>query len=81
MIKASRLNGKEFYLNSDLIEFMEETPDTVLSMTTGKKLAVAESAQEIRRRVIAFRKDVFLGLPSSMAAQIEDIENAEIETG
>ncbi|GHU95541.1 hypothetical protein FACS1894208_08530 [Clostridia bacterium] len=81
MIKASRLNGKEFYLNSDLIEFMEETPDTVLSMTTGKKLVVAESSDEIRRRVVAFRKEVFLGLPRSMAEQIEDIENAEIERG
>ncbi|GHV37454.1 hypothetical protein FACS18949_17760 [Clostridia bacterium] len=81
MIKASRLNGKEFYLNSDLIEFIEETPDTVLSMTTGKKLVVTESADEIRRRVIVFRQEVFLGLPKSMAEQIEDIENAEIERG
>lgn len=51
MIQVSRLNGEIFYVNSDLIEFIEETPDTVLSMTTGRKVIVRERAQEICQRI------------------------------
>ena len=56
MIKVTRLNQSELFLNSDLIEFVEETPDTVISLTTGKKLVVEESAQEIIDRIIEFRR-------------------------
>lgn len=64
MIKVSRLNGKEFYLNSDLIEFIEETPDTVLTLTTGKKLVVEESAQVIIDRILEFRRKSLGSLPT-----------------
>lgn len=37
MIKLTKLNGKPFILNSDLIEFIEQTPDTIISTTTGKR--------------------------------------------
>ena len=47
MIKVKRLNGKEFVINSDLIEFIEKTPDTVISLTTGKKVVVQESVDEV----------------------------------
>lgn len=40
MIDVTRMNGKQFTLNSDLIETIEETPDTVLTLTTGKKIIV-----------------------------------------
>ncbi|WP_352404561.1 MULTISPECIES: flagellar FlbD family protein [Sporanaerobacter] len=55
MIKVKRLNGKEFVVNSDLIEFVEETPDTVISLTTGKKVVVQESVDEIIEKVIEFK--------------------------
>jgi flagellar protein FlbD len=58
MIKVTRLNKKEFYINVDLIEFVEETPDTVISLTTGKKIVVAETAQTIIDRIIEFRKKI-----------------------
>ncbi len=64
MIKVSRLNEKEFYVNPHLIEFIEETPDTVVTLTTGKKIVVAESAQEIVRRVINYRLALFTKLPT-----------------
>ena len=38
MIKVTRFQGKEFFLNSDLIEYIESNPDTVITLTTGKKL-------------------------------------------
>jgi flagellar protein FlbD len=50
-------------LNCDLIEHMETTPDTVITLTTGQKLMVLESAEEIIRRVVEFRRAIFSGLP------------------
>jgi len=59
MIYLTRLNGEKIILNSDLIEFVEETPDTVISLTNGKKLVVKESAEDIRRKVISFKREIF----------------------
>lgn len=55
MIKVKRLNEKEFVVNSDLIEFIEETPDTVITLTTGRKVVVKESIDEIIKKVIDFK--------------------------
>ena len=55
MIKVQRLNGKEFVVNSDLILFVEETPDTVITLTTGQKVVVKESVDEIIEKVINFK--------------------------
>ena len=51
--------GTTVLINSDLIELVEETPDTVLTLTTGKKIIVKESRQEIKNLVILYRKDIF----------------------
>lgn len=59
MIEVTRLNGKGLTINSDLIEMIEETPDTVITLTTGKKIIVKESRQEIKNLVILYRKDIF----------------------
>ena len=56
MIYVTRLNHTPVVLNCDLIEHMETTPDTVISLTTGQKLMVLESAEEIIDRVIQFRR-------------------------
>lgn len=62
MIKVTRLNDSEFLLNPDLIEFIEETPDTVVSLSTGKKVVVVESAEELVNRIVAYRKKIFDGV-------------------
>ena len=54
MIRLTRLNHVPLVLNSDLIEHVEVTPDTVITLTTGQKLMVLESAEEVTDRVIAF---------------------------
>lgn len=59
MIEVTRLNGTKILINPDLIELVEETPDTVISFTTGRKLIVKESRQEIKNLVKLYRKDVF----------------------
>ena len=58
MIRLTRLNHVPLLLNSDLIEQVEVTPDTVITMTTGEKLMVLESADEIVDRVVRFRKTI-----------------------
>ena len=55
MIKVRRLNGKEFVVNSDLILYVEETPDTIITLTTGQKVVVIDSVDEIIDKVIAFK--------------------------
>ena len=59
MIKVTRLNGKDYYINPDLIEFIESTPDTVMTMTTGKKVVVAEDIEEIVCRIIEFKRKIY----------------------
>ncbi len=63
MIKVTKLNQSVLYVNADLIEFIEETPDTVLTLTTGVRLVVEERAQEIIERVVAYRRRYTLEAP------------------
>jgi flagellar protein FlbD len=58
MIHVTRINHVALVLNSDLIEYVETTPDTLISLTTGHKVVVLESVDEVVRRVIAFRQEV-----------------------
>ena len=59
MIEVTRLNGGVLTVNHYLIETVEETPDTVITLTTGKKLIVKESRPEIHERVKSYEKEVF----------------------
>lgn len=63
MILLTGLNGKEFYLNCDLIEKIEVTPDTVITTTTNKKFVVKESPEIIIKKIISFRKNYMFGMP------------------
>lgn len=63
MIQVTRLGGKPLYLNSDLIESLEAVPDTTLRLTTGNRLIVEEAPEEVVRRIIAFRRDIFYKYP------------------
>lgn len=55
MIKLTRINGQEILVNADLIEIIEHHTDTVISLTTGNKVLVKESLDEIARKVKEFR--------------------------
>ena len=56
MIRLTRINHVPLVLNPDLIEHVEITPDTVIAMTTGQKFMVVESAEEVIKKVIEFRR-------------------------
>src|SRR5436305_14452578 len=60
MIRLIRLNRALMVLNSDLIEHIDVTPDTVITLTTGQILRVRESADQVLERIVAFRRRVFL---------------------
>lgn len=56
MISLTRLNGEKLFINMDLIEIMEQTPDTVVTLTTGKKFVVKESIAQINSEIVKFKK-------------------------
>lgn len=58
MIRLTRLNRALMVLNADLIEHIEVTPDTVITLTTGQILRVRESAEEVVRRIVQFRRRI-----------------------
>ena len=59
MVERTRINGTKILVNPDLMELVEETPDTVVAFTTGRKIIVKESRQEIKNLVKSYRKDIF----------------------
>lgn len=78
MIRVTRMNGEPVVVNADLIEFVEMTPDTLLSLLTGKKVPVRESADEIIERVVSYRRSIDVGSTPALqqAAQAKRAEKA-----
>lgn len=58
VIRLTRMNHDAIVVNSDLVEHVESTPDTILSLTTGQKIRVLESTDEVVERVIEFRRRI-----------------------
>jgi flagellar protein FlbD len=59
MIEVTRLNDKKLIINAELIEKVEETPDTIITLTNGSKIIVKESGQEVKNLVILYKKAIF----------------------
>lgn len=62
MIQLTRFNHASLVVNCDLIEQIETTPDTIVTMTTGQKIKVLESADEVVRRVVEYRRRLLPGM-------------------
>ena len=60
MIEVTKINGQKVLINPALIEVIEETPDTVISFSTGRKIIVKESRQELKNLVKSYRKENFV---------------------
>ncbi|MCI8409240.1 MAG: flagellar FlbD family protein [Lachnospiraceae bacterium] len=58
MIRLTKLNDTQFVLNAELIKTVEETPDTVITITTGNKYIVKENADEVVDKVIQYKKEI-----------------------
>ena len=64
MIKLTKFKSQdhEFAVNAELIESIEETPDTVITLTTGKKMIVEEGLNEVMRKIIEYRREINRGI-------------------
>ena len=69
MIAVTRLDGSAVVVNADLIERIEQTPDTLLALTTGATMRVRESAPEIVERVVTFRRQLAGHVPAVEAGE------------
>jgi len=58
MINVTRLNGKAFLINAELIREIESTPDTIITLTTGEKVLVTESVEEVVSAVIEYKQQI-----------------------
>jgi flagellar protein FlbD len=61
MIHLTKLNGTDCVLNADLIESLESTPDTMVTLTTGHKFNVLERPEEVVSRVVEYRRNILKG--------------------
>ncbi|NLX63696.1 MAG: flagellar FlbD family protein [Clostridiaceae bacterium] len=59
MIQVTRINNTQFFINAEWIETVESTPDTVITLTNGKKFVVTEKVNEVVDRVIEYKQKVF----------------------
>jgi len=62
MISLTRLNNSSLTVNSDLIKFVEQSPDTVITLVNGEKNLVRESVEEVLQRIVEFRRSVPQGV-------------------
>jgi flagellar protein FlbD len=62
LIEVTRLNNIKVIINAELIEKVEEAPDTVITLTSGNKIIVKESRQEVKNLVILYKKEIFAGI-------------------
>jgi len=60
VVEVTRLNGSKYYLNPNIIEVIEKTPDTVIKLINDKKLIVIESPTEIIDRIVKYNRKIFL---------------------
>ena len=72
MIRLTRINQSPFFLNADLIEFVETTPDTVVTTTNGQKVMVLEGAEEVVRRVEDYHRRIHPLLAGTAGSEAGD---------
>ena len=79
MIHLTRLNRTPLFLNSDLIEHLQSTPDTVITLTSGHNFMVLESPQEIISRIVQYRRRIQSDLPTVRSlAPVNEAANGDV---
>ena len=68
MIQLTRLNNTRLAVNSDLIKYVEEAPDTVITLVSGEKLVVRETTEQVIERVRQFRRSIVTAFEQASAA-------------
>jgi flagellar protein FlbD len=67
VIQLTRLNGQPIMVNADLIESVEPTPDTVITLVSGNKLIVRDSMDDIQQRIVEFKRKIYAPPPPQSA--------------
>src|SRR6202051_3880584 len=81
MIQLTRLNNHPLVVNSDLIKFVEQAPDTVITLLSGEKIVVRESAPDVLELVVQFRRSVLQGVTlwSDDGSALPPVANSDAE--
>jgi flagellar protein FlbD len=74
MIQLTRINHMPLVLNSDLIEHIESSPDTIISLTNGQKLVVLETVDDVVQKVVQFRRAIYAGISVASIPRTEAVE-------
>jgi len=69
MIKVTRFNGKPLYINAELIQYVEGTPDTVITLVNETRMLVSESPEMVIDQIISYRRKVLKGITSSESGE------------
>jgi len=79
MIPLTRLNNKPLLVNSDLIKFVEQSPDTLVTLINGEKIVVLEKPHEVVARIIDFRRSVLAGFCSAWDSSSAHASSVSVE--
>ena len=79
MIRLTRLNNRPLVVNSDLIKFIENAPDTVITLVSGEKIIVLETAQEVINRIIGYRRQLRVPIKTAVQSESSAEESSEPE--
>lgn len=66
MIELTKMNNEKFFISPHLVEIVENTPDTMITTTSGKKYYVLESSQEVVEKINYYYKDIHSGKPKKV---------------
>ena len=69
MINVTRINGAAFTLNAEMVEFVESTPDTIITMSDGKKIIVRDTVQDVIDKIIEYKQNCFTKLTIERAVR------------
>ena len=73
MIQLARLNKHPLVVNSDLIKFVENAPDTVITLITGEKIVVLETTEQVLDRIVEFRQRILAGLTPATLGTVSSV--------
>lgn len=73
MIAVTRINGSSFYLNALMVESVEETPDTYITLVTGKRIIVLEKAEEVLERIRKYYAEIGIHAATIKVQQTEEL--------
>lgn len=80
MIEVTKLNGDNYFINAETIDFIEELPDTTLTLASGKKVVVKDSVKDIVDKVIQYKQTIYLGQPLKLSALLKGIHTQGKDT-